>query len=103
MKKGLIQAVNPVVGALVLMLAPLCPVWAVGPFTVTTSGDTHAVSPGTSPNDGGGNISVRSAIEAANAQAGATTINIPPGTYNLSLGELDVATNGGKNITIQAS
>jgi hypothetical protein len=76
---------------------------AAGPFTVNTTNDTHAVTAGTSANDSGGHISVRSAIEAANAQAGATTINVPPGTYNLTFGELDVATNAGKTITILAS
>jgi len=75
---------------------------AAGPFTVTTTGDTHAVNPGLSANDSGGNISIRSAIESANAQPGTTTINIPPGSYNLTLGELELATNGGNNITVQA-
>ena len=71
-----------------------------GPFTVNTTSDTHAVSPASSPNDSGGHISLRSAIEAANAQSGATTINVPAGTYNLTLGELAVAPNGGKTNTI---
>lgn len=74
-----------------------------GPFTVTTTGDSHAVNPASSPNDSGGQISLRSAIEAANAQSGATTINVPAGTYNLTLGELGVAPNGGKtNIILGA-
>jgi len=77
--------------------------WAAGPFTVNVTNDTHAVSSGTSPNDSGGHVSLRSAIEAANAQIGATTINVPPGTYNLVLGELDVATNAGKAIVISAT
>ncbi|HKW28033.1 MAG TPA: hypothetical protein VJT54_01760 [Verrucomicrobiae bacterium] len=71
-----------------------------GPFTVNTSNDTHAVNPASSPNDSGGQVSLRSAIEAANAQSGATTINVPAGTYNLTLGELGVAPNGGKTNTI---
>jgi hypothetical protein len=73
-----------------------CRAYAAGPFTVNTVSDTHATSPASSPNDGGGHISLRSAIEAANAQAGATTINVPLGAYNLTLGELDIAANGGK-------
>jgi len=78
--------------------------YGAGPFTVNTTGDTHAVSPASSPNDSGGQISLRSAIEAANAQSGATTINVPAGTFNLTLGELDVAPNGGKtNIILGAS
>lgn len=76
---------------------------AAGTYTVTVLNDTHAVSPSTSPNDSGGHISVRSAIEAANAQASPTIINISPGTYNLTFGELDIATNAGKNIILQSS
>ena len=90
-----------VVPALLLAFTPYAR--AAGPFTVNITNDTHAVSSGTSPNDSGGHISLRSAIEAANAQSGATTINVPSGAYNLAFGELDVATNAGKNITIQAS
>jgi hypothetical protein len=85
--------------ALMSMLAVM-PGRAAGPFTVNIASDTHASSPATSPNDSGGHISLRSAIEAANAQAGATTINVPAGTYNLTLGELDIAVNGGKTNTI---
>ncbi len=89
--------------AVLLLLSALAkPAEAAGPFTVNTPSDTHAVNAGTSPDDGSGNISLRSAIEAANAQTGATTINVPPGIYNLTLGELDLATNAGKNITVQA-
>lgn len=81
--------------ALLLSLVPLG-AHAAGPFNVNVTNDTHAVSAAASPNDSGGHISLRSAIEAANAQAGATTINIPAGTYNLTLGELSVAPNGSK-------
>src|SRR5579862_5254412 len=86
-------------GSLLVAVASLLAVPCVrgaGPFTVNTSNDTHAVNPASSPNDSGGQVSLRSAIEAANAQSGATTINIPAGTYNLTLGELGVAPNGGK-------
>ncbi len=73
---------------------------AAGPFTVNTDTDTHAAHPSTSPDDANANISLRSAIEAANAQAGPTTIHVPAGTYTLSLGELDVSPLGSKTITI---
>ncbi len=89
--------------ALAMMLALVGSARAAGPFTVTTVKDSHASNPGSSATDANGNISLRSAIEAANTQAGATTINVPPGVYNLALGELDVATNAGKNITVQAA
>ena len=86
--------------ALVMLLAPLERAQAAGPFTVNTTGDTHAVAAASSPSDSGGHISVRSAIEAANAQSGATTINVPAGAYNLTLGELAIALSGGKTNTI---
>jgi hypothetical protein len=96
-------ALGPIAGAisvLVLLLAPMEAARAAGPFTVNTTSDSHAVSPAASPNDSGAHISVRSAIEAANAQSGATTINVPSGAYNLTLGELAIALNGGKTNTI---
>lgn len=86
--------------ALVLLLALNEPAHAAGPFTVNTASDTHAVTASSSPNDSGGHISLRSAIEAANAQTGATTINLPAGAYNLTLGELAIALNGGKTNAI---
>ncbi len=86
--------------AAVLSLLAARPVRGAGPFTVNTTSDTHAVTPASSPNDSGGHVSLRSAIEAANAQSGATTINVPAGTYNLTLGELAVAPNGLKTNTL---
>ena len=82
---------------------PLQTLRAAGPYTVNTANDTHAASPATLPNDAGGHISLRSAIEAANAQSGATTIFLPPATYNLTLGELDIAPSGGKTNTLIAT
>ncbi len=87
------------VGLLAAALAPQT-IRAAGPFTVNTTSDTHAVTPASSPNDSTAHISLRSAIEAANAQAGATIINVPAGTYNLALGELGVAPNGAKTNSI---
>jgi hypothetical protein len=91
------------VGLLAFALAPGQPVSAAGPWTVNTTSDTHAANPAVSPNDGGGNISLRSAIEAANAQGGTTTINVPPGTYTLSLGELQIGPSGNINVTINGT
>ena len=73
---------------------------AAGPFAVNTINDTHAVNPAASPVDGSGNISLRSAIEAANAEPGPTTITVPAGTFNLTLGELDLAPLGAKTSVI---
>jgi hypothetical protein len=76
-----------------------------GPFTVNTTNDTHAVLPLASALDSSGNISLRSATEAANAQGGTTTINVPPGTYNLSISpfELQVGSDPSENITINGT
>jgi hypothetical protein len=87
-------------GLLLLTMLLAHPAWAAGPFNVDTTTDTHAVDATTSANDNTGHISLRSAIEAANAQAGATTINVSSGTFDLSLGELTVAPNGGKTLSI---
>lgn len=76
---------------------------AAGPFTVSTAADSHATNAAVSALDGTGNISVRSAIEAANAQSGATTIIIPPGAYSLSLGELDLSTNANQTATLSGA
>ena len=89
-----------VLSALALLLTLTEQSRAAGPFTVNTTSDTHAVTASASPNDSGGHISLRSAIEAANAQSGATTINLPAGAYNLTLGELAIALSGGKTNTI---
>jgi hypothetical protein len=102
-KKNLPASAAPAIGLLaaVLLLVPAGGLQAAGPFTVSNTGDSHVsnIATGTDVN---GNVTLRSAIEAANAGGGAT-INVPAGTYNLTLGELDVATNGGQTDVIQAS
>lgn len=87
--------------AFLLVLVGRAP--AAGPFTVNVTNDTHAVTPASSALDATGHISLRSAIEAANAQSGATTINLPIGIYTLTLGELLVAPSGGKTLIVQTS
>ena len=94
------RLIASVLSALALLLTLTEQSRAAGPFTVNTTSDTHAVTASASPNDSGGHVSLRSAIEAANAQSGATTINLPAGAYNLTLGELAIALNGGKTNTI---
>ncbi len=69
-------------------------------FDVDTANDTHAANPVASPLDNSGHVSLRSAIEAANTQTGEMTINLPAGIYNLTLGELSLAPNGTKTLTI---
>jgi Domain of unknown function DUF11 len=58
---------------------------AAATFTVNTTMDTNAVNPAVSPMDSGGNISLRSVLEYVNTvPPGATTINVPAGTYTLT-------------------
>jgi hypothetical protein len=89
--------------AMGLMLLSVAQSRAAGPFTVNTDSDTHAAHPSTSPDDANANISLRSAIEAANAQTGATIVHVPAGAYTLSLGELDLSPNGSATITISGA
>ncbi|MBI1782772.1 MAG: T9SS type A sorting domain-containing protein [Sphingobacteriales bacterium] len=72
-------------------------------FVVNSNGDTHAVNLSTGQ-DAGGNITLRSAIEAATATAGSHTITFSGAVaspINLTLGQIIVgnAANG-NNITI---
>jgi hypothetical protein len=46
---------------------------------------------------------LRAAVNAANAAAGPHTVNIPSGTYNLTLGELQVGTNANFTITLNGT
>lgn len=73
-------------------------------FTVNNTADTQDASPGNGVcADAGGNCTFRAAIMEANALAGNDTINLPAGTYTLTLagvnengcltGDLDVTSN----------
>jgi hypothetical protein len=91
-------------------LVPGQPVQAAGPFTVNTTSDTHCsgfisqFAPGcTSAIDSGGHISLRSALEEASTSGGTTTITLPAGTYNLSLGDLVAGTQANTTINIQGA
>ena len=75
---------------------------AAGPFTVNNTGDTHVANTNTGA-DSNGHVTLRSAIEAANSNSSPTTINVPAGIYNLSLGELAIAPKGSATNIIQAS
>lgn len=60
-------------------------------FEVNTIQDTGDSTPGDgSCEDGGGDCSLRAAIEEANALSGEDTILLPAGVYPLELGQLDV-------------
>ena len=55
---------------------------------------------------GGGNYNastLRAAVSAANAAAGPHTVNVPPGTYTLTLSELPVGTNANLTVLINGT
>jgi hypothetical protein len=77
--------------AAALLLAQV--VYGGGNFTVNTESDTHDANPGNGvAADANGLTSLRAAIEEADALGGSSTINLRPGTYNLSNGDLLVGT-----------
>jgi uncharacterized repeat protein (TIGR01451 family) len=52
----------------------------------------------------GGTCTLRAAVQSANEQGGANTINLPANTYPLTQGSLEVNTpNGGTNITVNGA
>jgi uncharacterized repeat protein (TIGR01451 family) len=61
-------------------------------FTVNTFSDTHAVNL-LSGADKTGHVSLRSAIEAADHLGGGNSIRLPAGSYQLSLGQLEIQNN----------
>ncbi len=81
------------------------PVQAVGPYTVDNAGDVGDSNTADGVcNDGGGNCTLRAAIEQANADGGTTTINFS-GSFNLSPGsQMGITANmiidGGANTII---
>ncbi|HZV35417.1 MAG TPA: hypothetical protein VFB72_12665, partial [Verrucomicrobiae bacterium] len=101
MKPGKNNSAAKFLTVALMLLLVAAGVRAAGPFNVNSTADTH-VSNTTTGTDTNGSITLRSAIEAANADGGAI-INIQSGTYNLTLGELDVAPGGGQNTSIVGS
>ena len=89
---------------------PLVALRAAGPFTVNTTTDAHSVgysssgSPNsTAPTDISGQYSLRSVLEYASTVGGTTTITLPAGTYNLSLGDLVAGTEANTTININGA
>lgn len=79
---------------------------AVSTLTVNLAGDGHDANPGNGVCElsaGGGNCTLRAAIEEANSlsQSQSVTVAIPAMTIDLSLGEIPVA--GGQPITLQGA
>jgi len=68
-------------------------------FTVNSTNDTHAASPGSGAcADAQGHCSLRAAIEEANGENAAVQIDLPAGNYVLSLGVLTVSDTAGVSI-----
>ena len=84
-------------------VVPFQPAAAAGPFTVNTTADTHDANTGDGVCSDGSACSLRAALEQANASGGSTTINLPPGTYNLSLGDLIAGTQANTAITLHGT
>ncbi len=77
---------------------------AAGPFTVNTSVDSHDAAPGNGVCADASNLcSLRAAIEEASTSAASTTISLPAGTYNLTLGELQMAPTGNRSIVLNGA
>ena len=79
------------------------PVRAATSFFVGTTVDDAGTSTGTCATNGNTTCSLRDAITAVNGTAGASTITIPAGTYNLSNGELDLGALANQSITLQGA
>ncbi len=89
---------NGTVGMICFLVSLASAGWvSAATFNVNTLSDTHAVNPSAGTGlDSTGKISLRSALEVVESIGGTQTINLPAGTYNLSLGTItfgDVAQN----------
>ena len=99
-----IVVVVVVLASLMVSNASLKTVTAAGPFAVNTLSDTHDFNTGDGLcSDATSKCSLRAALEQANASGGTTTINLPAGTYNLSLGDLIAGTQANTSITIHGA
>lgn len=91
-----------------IWLTILAGILAITPFAsanvYNVTGTPDGLGVVTSPGGGNFNAStLRAAVNAANAAVGPHTINVPPGTYTLTLGELPVGTNANFTVTINGT
>ena len=84
------QVRNAIFGLIFFVISLASAGWvSAATFNVNTFSDTHAVNPAAGTGlDSTGKISLRSALEVAQSIGGTQTINLPAGTYNLSLGRI---------------
>src|SRR5579884_1978387 len=89
-----------VVAGVVALLAPMAAA-AATTVNVNTTADTVPVNPAVSCLDSSGNCSLRGAIIEADTQGGDFTINVPAGTYKLTIPPTgtDDSDTGDLNIT----
>ncbi len=86
--------------SILMSATPYLPVPPIRTIIVNTSADTHAATPANGTGvDNAGNISLRSALEAANAVGGTSIIKLSASTYALSLGAIVIGERA-QNITI---
>lgn len=79
-------------GTAIVALAAAAPA-AADTLTVNTTADTTAVDAAVSALDSSGLISLRSAIQRANAEGGTNTITLPAGTYTITLDPITAGTD----------
>ncbi len=85
-----------IAGTCGVVVAPAVASAAIHTFTVDTTADAHDAHPGDNAcADSAGQCSLRAAMEEANAEASGSkiTIDVPAGTYKLSLGTLALTHN----------
>src|SRR6267142_4508239 len=78
---------KPVTSKPVTSMTPTPKPPTVTPFTVNTTVDLVAADPNACQNNTAGQCSLRQAIIEANARAGVDTINVPAGTYQLTIAD----------------
>ena len=72
-------------------------------LTVNTTTDSHDATPGDGKcDDGTGHCSLRAAVEEASASGATTNVNVPAGTYALTLGELQPPTQAASSSSVPA-
>ncbi|GAP12605.1 protein containg conserved repeat domain/CSLREA domain [Longilinea arvoryzae] len=104
MKKNFWLPFSALAVVLALAFTPVPFAQAAGPFTVNTSADSHDAAPGNGLCiDPTGQCSLRAAIEEASLSAASTTISLPAGTYDLTLGELQIAPDGNRTIVLNGA
>jgi hypothetical protein len=88
-----------------LALVGTTPASAASALTVSTTADTGATAGpcGSSSTTVPSPLSLRAAVCLANNLGGTTTIDVPPGRYALTNGELQLGSNSGQDVTLRGA